>query len=86
MFYNIDALNVAIHQGGKVSTRMMEYGMDQELVKREDRDVQEYIHVDLIKDIVILERGIDIIFGGFNPGQYAKEHIFQKSEKKKVMK
>ena len=107
LFYNIDALNVAINQGCKVSARMMEYGMDNELtekqdspivfspyvtlwaegnyyilVKREGGDELEHIRVDLIKDIVILERGIDMIFGGFNPGQYAKEHIFQNGEKK----
>lgn len=107
LFYNIDALNVAINQGCKVSARMMEYGMDHELtekqdspivfspyvtlwaegnyyilVKREGGDELEHIRVDLIKDIVILERGIDMIFGGFNPGQYAKEHIFQNGEKK----
>ena len=42
----------------------------------------EHFRIDLMKDIVILERGIDMIFGGFNPSQYAKEYIFQNGEKK----
>lgn len=107
LFYNIDALNVAINQGCKVSARMMEYGFDHELTekqespivfspyvtlwaegnyyilaKKEGMDNMEHFRIDLMKDIVILERGIDMIFGGFNPGQYAKEYIFQNGEKK----
>ena len=107
LFYNIDALNVAINQGCKVSARMMEYGFDHELTekqespivfspyvtlwaegnyyilaKKEGMDNMEHFRIDLMKDIVILERGIDMIFGGFNPSQYAKEYIFQNGEKK----
>lgn len=107
LFYNIDALNVAINQGCKVSARMMEYGVDHELTekqespivfspyvtlwaegnyyilaKKEGMDNMEHFRIDLMKDIVILERGIDMIFGGFNPSQYAKEYIFQNGEKK----
>ena len=107
LFYNIDALNVAINQGCKVSARMMEYGFDYELTekqespivlspyvtlwaegdyyilaKREGMDDIEHFRIDLMKDIVILERGIDMIFGGFNPSQYAKEYIYQNGEKK----
>lgn len=55
-------------------------------MKREGGDELEHIRIDLIKDIAILERGIDMVFGGFNPGQYAKEYIFQNGEKKKGMK
>ena len=107
LFYNIDALNVAINQGCKVSARMMEYGFDHELTekqespivfspyvtlwaegnyyilaKKEGMDNMEHFRIDLMKDIVILERGIDMIFGGFNPSQYAKEYIVQNGEKK----
>ena len=35
LFYNIDALNVAINQGCKVSARMMEYGFDHELTEKQ---------------------------------------------------
>ena len=52
------------------------------LAKKEGMDNMEHFRIDLMKDIVILERGIDMIFGGFNPGQYAKEYIFQNGEKK----
>lgn len=38
--------------------------------------------VDVIRDILILEYGIDIIFGGFNPTQYVKKYIYQKGEDK----
>ena len=31
LFYNIDALNVAINQGCKVSAKLLEYGVNQEL-------------------------------------------------------
>lgn len=105
LFYNIDALNVAINQGCKVSAKIMEYGLDAELqeqknspiifspyvtlwaegnyyilAKRENEDALEHFRIDLIKDIVILERGVDMIFGGFNPSQYATQYIYQKGE------
>lgn len=89
LFYNIDTLNVAINQGCKVSVKMMEYGLDHELMerkespivlspyvtlwaegnyyilgKREGAEQLEHFRIDLLKDIVILERGIDMIFGG----------------------
>lgn len=107
LFYNIDTLNVAINQGCKVSVKMMEYGLDHELMERKDSPIVlspyvtfwaegnyyilgkregaeqlEHFRIDLLKDIVILERGIDMIFGGLNPGQYAEEFIFQNGEKK----
>lgn len=55
------------------------------LAKRENNDFLEHFRVDHIKDIVLLERGGDMIFGGFNPGQYAKQYIFQNGEKKENM-
>ena len=107
LFYNIDALNVAINQGSKVTAKFMEYGWNQELQEREDSpiifspyvtlwaegdyyilaklensDVLEHFRIDLLKDITILERGVDMIFGGFNPSQYAKQYIFQNGENK----
>lgn len=107
LFYNIDALNVAINQGCKVSVRLLEYGLDQKLVeasdenvvfspyvtiwaegnyyilsKREHSEQLEHFRIDHMKDITILERGVDMIFGGLNPGQYAKQCIFQNGEMK----
>lgn len=107
LFYNIDALNIAINQGCKVSARIMNYGLERELherqdspvvfspyvtfwaegnyyilVKRENVEEMEHFRVDLIKDIAILERGVDMIFGGFNPGQYATRYILQHGENK----
>lgn len=107
LFYNIDALNIAINQGCKVSAKMMEYGLEQEmqekvdspvvfspyvtlwakgdyyiLAKREDSDSLEHFRIDFLKDIIILERGVDMLFGGFNPSQYAKQCIFQNGENK----
>lgn len=105
MFYNIDALNVAINQGCKASARIMEYGIEQELVERSDSPVvfspyvtfwadgnyyilvkrenveeMEHFRLDLMKNIAILERGVDMIFGSFNPSQYAKHYILQHGE------
>lgn len=107
LFYNIDALNVAINQGSKVTAKFMEYGHNQELQEREDSpiifspyvtlwaegnyyilaklenyDELEHFRIDLLKDITILDRGVDMIFGGFNPSQYTKQYIFQKGENK----
>ena len=39
LFYNIDALNVAINQGCKVSARLLEYGEDQKLVEVQDGNI-----------------------------------------------
>ncbi len=107
LFYNIDALNAAINQGCKVSARLMEYGLEQELCEREDSPVtfspyitlwaegnyyvlvkrenenhMEHFRIDFIRDITILERGVDMIFGGFNPEQYARCYIYQGGEEK----
>lgn len=107
LFYNIDALNVAINQGCKVRAKLMQYGVEQQLevqqkgnvvispyvtiwaegnyyilAKREDGESLEHFRIDLMKDIEILERGVDMIFGGLNPGQYANHYIFQNGETK----
>lgn len=52
------------------------------LGRREGMEQLEHFRIDLLKDIVILEKGVDMIFGGLNPGQYAKRFIFQNGEKK----
>lgn len=107
IFYNIDALNVAINRGSKVSVRLLKYGFDREmqeiengnlvlspyvtiwaegnyyvLARRENSEEPEHFRIDLMKDIEILERGVDMIFGGLNPGQYAERYISQKGESK----
>lgn len=107
LFYNIDALNVAINQGCKVSVSLLEYGVDEKLTevlhgnivlspyvtiwaegnyyilaKREHSEQLEHFRIDHMKDITILERGVDMIFGGLNPSQYAKQYIFQNGEMK----
>ncbi len=105
LFYNIDALNIAINQGSKVTVKLMEYGLEQELceradspvtispyvtmwteghyyliAKRENEDGLEHFRIDFMKDIQILERGVDMVFGGINPEQYAKRMILQRGE------
>lgn len=105
LFYNIDALNVAINQGCKVRVQLLEYSLDQKLAevpdgrivfspyatiwaeghyyilaKREHSEQLEYFRIDHMKDITILERGVDMIFGGLDPGQYAKKWIYQNGE------
>lgn len=105
VFYNIDALNVAINQGSKVRVRLFEYDHNHELQERKDSPVVispyvtiwaegayyilamreteeklEHFRIDLIKDIIILDQGVDMIFGGLNPDQYAKKFIYQKGE------
>lgn len=52
------------------------------LAKREHFNHLEHFRIDHLKDIVILERGVDLIFGGLNPGQYAKQYIYQRGEMK----
>ena len=106
-FYNIDALNTAINQGCKVSVKLLEYGMNHELVegngspvvispyvtlwaagnyyiiaKIEATDDLTHFRIDMLKDIYLLERGVDMIFGGINPGQYATAKIILNNELK----
>lgn len=54
------------------------------LARREGREDMEHFRIDLMKDVTLLERGIDMIFGGFNPSQYAKKYIFENGEKKET--
>ncbi len=50
------------------------------LAKLEDGDELTHYRIDYLKDIVILERNVDMIFGGINPAQYAERFIFLKGE------
>ena len=103
LFYNIDALNIAINQGCKVSATLLEYDMDctpkekdsvvlspyatlwaegdYYILGREEKSEElTHFRIDHMKDIVILERGVDMIFGGINPGQYARKYISRRGE------
>lgn len=48
--------------------------------KRDDTEELTHFCIDRIKDILILEYGIDMIFGGFNPTQYVQKYIYQRGE------
>lgn len=50
------------------------------LGKDEHNDTLTHYRVDFMKDLQILERGIDMIFGGFNPSQYARKYIIDAGE------
>lgn len=50
------------------------------VAKREESDELEHFRIDLMRDIRILEREIDMIFGGINPEQYAEKCILQNKE------
>lgn len=50
------------------------------LAKPEDEEELTHYRIDYLKDIVILERNVDMIFGGINPNQYAERFIFQNGE------
>ena len=50
------------------------------LAKEEGEDDLTHYRIDYLKDIVILERNVDMIFGGINPAQYAERFIFFKGE------
>ena len=52
------------------------------LAKRENKEEPEHFRIDMLKNISILERGVDMLFGGFNPSQYAQKYIIQKGENK----
>lgn len=50
------------------------------LAKPEDREELAHYRIDHLKDIAILERNVDMIFGGINPNQYAEHYIYQNGE------
>lgn len=105
LFYNIDALNIAISQGCKVSVCLLEYNMNVGLepvkdgtivispyatmwadgnyyllAKQEETERLTHYRIDRMKDILLLERNADMMFGGINPNQYAEHFIFQRGE------
>lgn len=107
IFYNIDALNIAINQGCKVSVKLLEYGTNHELVEKKNSPVTispyvtlwaagnyyilakieatdnlTHFRIDMLKDIILLERGVDMVFGGINPEQYALAKIISNGEPK----
>lgn len=52
------------------------------LGKLEADDELTHFRIDLLKDICLLERGVDMIFGGINPSQYAAAKIILANEPK----
>lgn len=50
------------------------------LAKQEGEEELTHYRIDYLKDILILERSVDMIFGGINPNQYAERFIFNKGE------
>lgn len=50
------------------------------LAKQENEEELTHYRIDFLKDIKILERNVDMIFGGINPSQYAEKYIYQKGE------
>lgn len=54
------------------------------VARREASEQLEHFRIDLLRDIVILERGVDMVFGGINPGQYAEKYILQNGENQEI--
>lgn len=50
------------------------------LAKPEDGEELTHYRIDYMSNIELLERNVDMIFGGINPNQYADRFIFQKGE------
>lgn len=50
------------------------------LAKPENGEELTHYRIDYLKDIVILECNVDMIFGGINPNQYAERYIYQNEE------
>lgn len=50
------------------------------LAKPEDGEELSHYRIDYMSKIELLERTVDMIFGGINPNQYAERFIFQKGE------
>lgn len=105
IFYNIDAINVAINQGCMVSAKLMKYGYDMTLVeaetcpetfspyatlwaegnyyivvKIEGDDQLTQLRLDLLRDIVLLEREADAFFGRIDLDQYARKNIINQGQ------
>lgn len=50
------------------------------IAKVEGEEELTHFRIDSLKDIRMLERNVDMIFGGINPNQYAMKYILQKGE------
>lgn len=50
------------------------------IVKRKDEELLSHLRIDFLKDIQILEDGVEMIFGGLNPTQYAEKYILHDGE------
>lgn len=50
------------------------------LAKLEAEEELTHYKIDYLKDLVILERNVNMIFGGINSNQYAERFIFQNGE------
>lgn len=50
------------------------------IVKIEGEEELTHFRIDYLKDIRMLERNVDMVFGGINPNQYATKYILHKGE------
>ena len=81
--YNMDIELVESERGAVVISpyaTMWAFGDYYILAKPEDEEELTHYRIDYLKDIVILERNVDMIFGGINPSQYAEKFIYQNGE------
>lgn len=81
--YNMDIELVESDRGAVVISpyaTMWAFGDYYILAKPEDEEELTHYRIDYLKDIVILERNVDMIFGGVNPAQYAEKFIYQNGE------
>lgn len=81
--YNMDIELVESERGAVVISpyaTMWAFGDYYILAKPEDEEELTHYRIDYLKDIVILERNVDMIFGGVNPAQYAEKFIYQNGE------
>lgn len=81
--YNMDIELVESDRGAVVISpyaTMWAFGDYYILAKPEDEEELTHYRIDYLKDIIILERNVDMIFGGVNPAQYAEKFIYQNGE------
>lgn len=81
--YNTDIELVNVDKGAIVISpyvTMWASGNYYVIAKPELGEELKHYRIDHLKDIMILERNVDMIFGGINPSQYAERFIFQRGE------
>lgn len=81
--YNMDIELVEVDKGAVVISpyvTMWASGNYYVIAKPEMGEELKHYRIDYLKDIVILERNVDMIFGGINPSQYAERFICQRGE------